>query len=91
MNKPEFINAYTIKTGQTKKDSAIQVDAFLQTLKESLISDNKVAFIGDLTLEVVPTNERKGINPSTKEEIIIPAGKKLRLKVGKIFKDEILK
>jgi DNA-binding protein HU-beta len=90
MNKNDFINAYSIKTEKTKKESAILVDTFLETLKESLIAENKVAFIGDFSLEVVPTKERKGVNPATGEDLVIPAGKKLKFKIGKTFKDEIL-
>ena len=90
MNKQTFINNYAEKTQQTKKIGGLQVDAFLQTLKEALISENKVSFIGDFSLEILPTNERKGVNPSTGAEIIIPASKKLKLKCGKTFNTEVL-
>lgn len=35
MNKNDFINAYSIKTEKTKKESAILVDTFLETLKDT--------------------------------------------------------
>lgn len=90
MNKPEFINAYTIKTGKSKKDSAIDVESFLEVLRESLAEDGKIQFIGEWSMEVVPTKDRKGRNPSNGEEIIIPAGKRLKFKSGKTFDTEVL-
>jgi DNA-binding protein HU-beta len=90
MNKTEFIKALSIKTGKTKKDTTIDVDAFLKTLKEALISDNKIQFIGDFSLSIADTKPRVCRNPKSGEEIQVPAGKKLKIKPGKIFIDEIL-
>lgn len=90
MNKPDFIKTYAEKTQQTKKDSTIQVDAFLEIFKKALISDGKIQFIGDFSINVVDTKARKGINPSTGAEIEIPAGKRLKFKSGKTFDIEIL-
>jgi len=90
LNKETFIANIALKTGKTKKESATDVDAFLQTLKEALISDGCVKFIGDFSLEKIDTKARVGRNPADGSEINIPAGKKLKLKVGKTFKDEIL-
>lgn len=90
MNKQEFINKYSVKTQQTKKNSGEQVDAFLETLKESLAEEGKISFMDNFSLELVPTNERKGHNPATGEEITIPAGKKVKFKASKNFKNEVL-
>lgn len=90
MNKTEFINNLSIKTGKTKKETAINVDSFLQTLKEALISENKISFIGDFSISVVDTKPRTCYNPKSREEIQVPAGKKLKIKPGKIFVDEVL-
>lgn len=90
MNKTEFVNAYATKTKQTKKASGEQVDAFLQTLTEGLVEKGKVAFMDNWSLEITSTNERKGHNPATGEEITIPAGKKVKFKASKNFKNEVL-
>lgn len=90
MNKPEFINAFAVKTEQNKKDSSVQVEAFISTLKEALISDGVVKFIGDFTIEKIDTKARKGVNPATGAEIDIHAGKKLKIKSGKNFDIEVL-
>jgi len=90
MNKQEFVNRIAIKTGETKKSVSTQVDTFLETLREVLIEENKIQFIGEWSMEVIPTKERKGRNPATSEEIIIPAGKRLKFKSGKTFDTEVL-
>jgi len=90
MNKPEFIKIYSEKTQQSKKDSTIQVDAFLECLKNGLKSEGKVGFIGDVILEVKDTKPRTCRNPKSGEEIQVPAGKRLSIKCGKTFNTEVL-
>lgn len=90
MNKTEFINAYAIEANTTKKDAGIAVDIFLQTLKNALVEEGKVSFMDNFSLEIAPTSERKGHNPATGEDLIIPAGKKIKFKASKNFKNEVL-
>jgi len=87
MNKNDFIAKYALKTEQTKKASAEQVDMFLETLRESLIEDNKVAFMGDWSLEIKEKAARVGRNPGTGEEIQIPAKNVVKFKCGKVLTD----
>lgn len=89
MNKNEFVNLYSENTGKTKKDAGIEVEAFLETLKESLIKDGKISFMDNWTMEIIPTKERQGVNPATGEKIKIPAGKKIRFKASKVLKSLI--
>ena len=39
MNKKEFITAVAGKTGITKKDAAIVLEAFMDTIKEAMSND----------------------------------------------------
>lgn len=89
MNKQEFSNRLSVKLDKNKKESSLIVDAFLETLRESLVEDKKVAFSGDFSLEIIPTLARMGHNPATGEKIEIPAGRKIRFKAGKLLKDLI--
>jgi DNA-binding protein HU-beta len=89
MNKNEFVNLYSENTGKTKKDSGIDVENFLTTLQEGLVTKGKVSFMDFLTLEIKDTKPRKGHNPQTGEEIDIPAGKRIGLKIGKGLKEAI--
>jgi len=91
MNKTEFIKALSIKTGKTKKDTTIDVDAFLKTLKEALISDNKIQFIGDFSLSIADTKPRVCRNPKSGEEIQVPVKNAVKFKCGKVLADLVNK
>lgn len=87
MNKREFIDALAVKTGATKKDTDIVVGAFLDTIQEGLMEDGKVAFAGFGSFEVVERGSRKGRNPQTGEEIVIPAKKAVKFKPMSALKE----
>lgn len=82
MNKSEFIAAVAEKTGMTKVDAQKAVNAFQEVVVEALQKDDKVALLGFGTFSVVHKAERKGINPSNKQPIIIPAKKVAKFKPG---------
>lgn len=48
--------------------------------------DNKIRIVGFGTFEVRARSERKGINPATKEEIIIPASVTPVLRLAKFLR-----
>jgi len=89
LNKADFVAIYATKTEQSKKSASMQVDYFLETLRESLASEKCVKFIGDFSLEIIPTEARKGRNPSNGEEMIIPAGNRVKFKMGTLLKSAI--
>lgn len=91
MNKSELINAIAEKSGLTKKDSEKALNAFVEAVEESLIKGDKVQLIGFGTFEVRERSARKGRNPQTGEEIMIPATKVPAFKPGKAFKDSVNK
>ncbi len=85
----ELIAAVADKAGITKKAAGEAVDAVLSTISEAMAAGDKVTLIGFGTFEVRERKERKGVNPATKEEIIIPAAKVPAFKAGKALKDQI--
>ena len=87
MNKKEFITAVAGKTGITKKDATIVLEAFMDTIKEAMSNDEKVHFTGFGTFEVVERAAREGRNPQTGETMIIPARKTPKFKAGKSLKE----
>ena len=86
MNKGELIKAMAEKAGFTNKDAACAYDAFVEAVTDALKAGEKVQLVGFGTFEVRARNERKGRDPRTKEEIVIPASKVPAFKVGKAFK-----
>ncbi len=91
MNKSELINAVAEKTQLTKKDSEKAVTAVFDVITEQLAKDEKVVLVGFGTFEVRHRAARKGRNPSTKEEILIPATKAPAFKAGKNLKMQVNK
>ncbi|MHC1694440.1 MAG: HU family DNA-binding protein [Eubacteriales bacterium] len=86
MNKAQLVDSISQKTGMKKKDAEAALNAVVGTIEEALVSGDKVQIMGFGTFEVKQREERKGRNPSTKEEIIIPASKHPSFTAGKSLK-----
>ncbi|MFA6809087.1 MAG: HU family DNA-binding protein [Eubacteriales bacterium] len=89
MNKAELVAAVAEKTDFTKKDAEKTVAAVFEAISETLAVGEKVQLVGFGTFEVKNRDERKGRNPQTKEEILIPACKVPGFKAGKALKDAV--
>ena len=91
MNKAELIDSIAKKGELSKKDAEKALNAFIDSVQDALANDDKVQLIGFGSFEVRERAERKGRNPQTKAEIVIPASKSPAFKVGKALKDAINK
>ncbi len=91
MTKAELITAVAQKTQLSKKDSDKAVAAVLEVITETLAAGEKVSLVGFGTFEVKERAAREGINPRTKETIMIPASKLPSFKAGKALKEEVSK
>ncbi|MGI6076671.1 MAG: HU family DNA-binding protein [Fastidiosipilaceae bacterium] len=89
MNKSELVDSVANMTDLSKKDSEAAVNAVLETITESLVREEKVVLVGFGTFETKHRAARKGRNPTTKEEIKIPASKAPVFKAGKGLKDKV--
>ncbi|MGI6188571.1 MAG: HU family DNA-binding protein [Caldicoprobacteraceae bacterium] len=89
MNKAELISAVAEKSELTKKDAEKAVNAIVSVITDALSRNEKVQLVGFGTFEVRNRAERKGRNPQTREEIIIPASKAPVFKAGKALKDAV--
>ena len=92
MNKAELIAAVADKTGFTKKDAEVSVNALISTIENALVKGDKVQLIGFGTFEVRQRKARQGRNPRKPDEIIkIKAAKAPVFKAGKALKDAVNK
>ena len=89
MNKTELVSAIAAKSGLSKKNSEAALNSMIASVEDALVAGEKVVLVGFGTFEVKQRAERKGRNPQTKEEIIIPASKAPVFKAGKGLKDKI--
>ena len=89
MNRPELVSIVSDKANVTKKQADELIDAFLETIIETLQSGDKVVLTGFGTFEAHDRVERIGRNPVTGEEISIPGSKAPTFKASKSFKDAL--
>lgn len=89
MNKTDLINAIAANSGLTKKNSEAALNGFISSVEDALVAGEKVVLVGFGTFEVRDRAERKGRNPQTKEEILIPASKAPVFKAGKGLKNKV--
>lgn len=87
MNRKELIESISLKTGLTKKDAERALQAFLESVEETLMDGNKVSLVGFGTFESRERSARNGRNPRTGETIHIPATRVPVFKAGKKLKE----
>lgn len=88
-NRQDIINAIAEKAGMTKKDTDAFLRAFQEVVTDMVAEGEIIKLVGFMTIGSKETVERKGRNPKTGEEIVIPAHKKPFVKIGKEFKDKV--
>jgi len=86
MLKKEIVNKVADEVGLTKKQAAMAVEAFLDTVKASLAKGDSVLLTGFGKFEVRKRESRDGINPRTLEKITLPQSKYPAFKAGKALK-----
>ncbi len=89
MNKTDLISKISEKSGLSKKNSEAALNAFVSSVEDALIGGEKVVLVGFGSFEVKERAERKGRNPQTREEIMIPASKAPVFKAGKGLKAKV--
>lgn len=89
MNKTELVDAIASHADITKAQAHKALEAFLESVTETLKKGDKVTLIGFGVFETRQRAARKGRNPRTKEEIKIPASITPAFKVGKKLKEAL--
>ncbi|MFH1434850.1 MAG: HU family DNA-binding protein [Pseudomonadota bacterium] len=92
MNKQELsekVHAAYDKLG--KGESAKLVDDLFEIIITTLLNGEEVKISGFGTFVVKQTAARKGINPKTKEQIMIPSKKAVKFRASKPLKDRLAK
>jgi DNA-binding protein HU-beta len=89
MTKAEFVAKVAEKAELKKVDAEKAVNAFLETISDSLKAGEKVSFTGFGAFEVTERAAREGRNPKTGEKMQINASKSPKFKPGKALKDAV--
>jgi DNA-binding protein HU-beta len=75
MQKTDFIARVAEQTGVSKKTARQVIEAALDTIAQSLASGEKVVLTGFGTFELRERQERRGVNPQTREPMTIPSSR----------------
>ena len=87
MTKQEFVDALASKAGMTNRDAARAVDAFLETITDSLRRGEEVAFTGFGKFTTQHRAARQGVNPrNPTEKVTIPAATVPKFSAGSQLK-----
>jgi len=90
VNKAELVASMAEKSGLTKKDAELALNAFMKSVEDELANSGKVQLVGFGTFDVRERKERTGRNPrNPKETINIPASKAPVFKAGKALKETV--
>ena len=91
MNKTELIDALAERTGNSRKDSKVYLESFVDIVTETLAgkSDNEVAILGFGSFKVKERPARQGRNPRTREVIQIAASRKPEFRPGAALKKAV--
>lgn len=88
MTKSKIVAAVAEKVGITKKQAAETIEQIAQLAYKQAKNTFTLPGLGKLVL--VNRKARKGRNPATGEEIMIPAKRVVKFRVAKAAKDAIL-
>ena len=89
MTKAELGARIASKSNLTKKDSESALNAFIESVTETMKKGDKISLVGFGTFETRKRAERTGVNPRTKETIKIPATTVPAFKAGKALKENV--
>ena len=89
MNKSELIDAIAASADLPKAAAGKALDGMIEALTEALKKGDTVTLVGFGSFYVGERAERKGRNPKTGEEIIIPSAKTPKFRPGKALKDAL--
>ena len=89
MTKAELVAMIASKSNLTKKYSESALNAFIESVTETMKKGDKISLVGFGTFETRKRAERTGVNPRTKETIKIPATTVPAFKAGKALKENV--
>ena len=89
LTKSDLIDSVSSESGFTKKQSTDIVETIINTMKDTLATGEDVLISGFGKLCVKQKAERKGRNPATSEDLMLPARKVVTFKCSGKLRDRI--
>ena len=90
VTKQDFVDRLSQKTGMGKRDAGKAVDAFLETVTDTLRQGHSVTFTGFGKFSVARRAERQGVNPRMPgQKVTIPAATVPKFSAGTQLKESV--
>ena len=86
MTKAELVSKVSKRTGASQAMTANIVDSIWAEIKELLKRGGSISFTGFGSFDVSKRAKRRGRNPQTGEEMLVPASKVARFRAGKALR-----
>ena len=90
MTKADLVKVISENTGIIRKDVAVVVDAFLQSIKDSLFKGSHIEIRGFGTFKLKTRKPRVGRNPKTDEKVPVPARTVPTFKFSREFQSSVV-
>ena len=90
VTKKDFVDRIAEKTGQKRGDVKHTLQLFLDEMIEELANGNRLEFREFGVFEVRERASRIAQNPKTLEQVVVPARKAVRFKVGRLMRERIV-
>lgn len=88
MNKNELAASIVKESGVTKVDALKVIDSFVEVVSDELKKgDGKLTLVGFGTFKTITKKQKKGRNPRTGADIIIPKKRVVKFVAGKKLKE----
>ena len=89
MTKQDFVDAVASKSGLSKRDAGVAVDAVLDCITDTLKSGDSVTFTGFGKFSTSARAARMGVNPRTGERVNIAATTVPKFSAGSALKGAV--
>jgi DNA-binding protein HU-beta len=89
MNKADLVTRIAKDAEITKRQAGKALDALVGSVQEALSKDDSITLAGFGTFSVMSRSARKGRNPQTGREILIPASRTPKFKAGKALREAV--
>ena len=89
MNKGELVDAIASESNLSKTDAESALNAFINTVQNTIASGDKVTLPGFGTFAPTLRKARTGMDPRTRQPVQIPERKSAKFSVGSKFKAQV--
>ncbi len=89
MTKNDLVRGVSVSEKLHLSTAVKAVDGIIRVIKEALAKGEEVTLRGFGTLSVVQREERNAVHFKTKEPIVVPAHRTVRIRISKELKEQL--